>query len=279
MRPLVRNALLAVGGVGATAALVGLWGWRRELARCEVTRTSLLSQAVPPTAVDADSAGRLPRPVRRYLLAAAGPRDRPMSTATLTQRGRMRETSASSWIPFTATQTLSLEPPAFLWVADATMAGAVPVVVRDELLADRGRTRAVVAGLFAVADASGPEVDQGATLRFWGEVLAFSEAVTSPRLRWSEVDDDHARLHVGAAGRELEATVDFDAAGRVSAIHATRFRMVDGVSVATPWTGRFTAWKTMGGRSFPTRWESAWNLPEGDLVAVEIDIVGIEVRP
>ncbi len=55
-------------------------------------------------------------------------------------------------------------------------------------------------GIITVADGRGPEIDQGAGLRYWGEIISFPEMVLNPHLRWQPIDDRHARLNVEQYG-------------------------------------------------------------------------------
>jgi hypothetical protein len=59
----------------------------------------------------------------------------------------------------------------------------------------------------------GPEVDQGAVLAMWAEAIAWPAAWHHlPGLRWSAVDEEHARLHLPFATGEEVVDVTFDRA-------------------------------------------------------------------
>ena len=56
----------------------------------------------------------------------------------------------------------------------------------------------------------------------------------------------------------------FDAEGLISSVRAaTRYRMVNGALVATPWQGRFWSYTVRDGIGIPLEGEVAWELPEG----------------
>jgi uncharacterized protein DUF6544 len=73
----------------------------------------------------------------------------------------------------------------------------------------------------------------------------------------------------------MSAVVEFDGGGFPVAVHADRYREVNGTPVLTPWSGHSRDWKVMEGRPFPTTWESVWHLPEGDFVAVRMQILSV----
>jgi hypothetical protein len=181
-------------------------------------------------------------------------------------------------MPFEAEQAYSFDPPGFVWRARADVAPLVHMMARDRFVDGRGNMRITVEGALTVADVVGPEIDQGAGLRHWGEVLAFPEVVLHPALRWEPIDERRARMTVRQGALEMSGVVEFDAEGHPSATHAQRFRDVNGTGVLTPWSGLSTGWKTIDGRLFPSHWESVWHLPEGDLVAVKMDVVAVSTE-
>jgi hypothetical protein len=77
----------------------------------------------------------------------------------------------------------------------------------------------------------------------------------------------------------IAAVVDSDAAELPVATHADRYRDVGGGKAElTAWSGYFRQWKPLGGRAFPTQWESVWHLPDGDFSAVRMEILDLEIR-
>lgn len=214
----------------------------------------------------------LPAPVRRYLevMNAAG-RPAPR-VAYLIQSGELRAAANQPWMPFQSEQVYSFEPPGFVWLAKARLAPFVHMMARDRLDGGRGHMLVRLLEVVTVADARGTEIDQGAALRYWGEVLAFPEMVASPHLRWEAVDDRHARFVAEHEGLKISAVVEFGADGLPLATHADRYRDTGGSAVLTPWSGTFREWKLVNGRRFPTHWESVWHLPGGDFTAVRMEI-------
>jgi hypothetical protein len=200
----------------------------------------------------------------------------PIRFVRLKQRGRIRSAPGGAWMPFASEQVLTLEPPGFVWLARARVAPLASILVQDELVQGRGNMLVRLLGLWTMADARGPEIDQGSALRFWGEALAIPESAASPRLRWEAIDDRRARFTATGEGPPVSATVEFDAQGLPVAIHAERYRDVRGKGVLTPWSGHLRDWTTTGERVFPMRWESVWHLPDGDFTAVTMEILSVE---
>lgn len=273
----VAAGLIALGLAGVLASWIGS---KRFRARFEAEKGALLARgrSAPPRRVDASAVAALPAPVRRYVEEAGAPGRTVPRVALLTQRGELRAAADRPWMPFESEQAYAFDPPGFAWLAEARLAPGVRMLARDAFVDGRGNMLVRLLGAFTVADAKGPELDQGAGLRHWGEILSFPEAALDPRLRWEPIDDDRARVRVDQDGLRLEAVLEFGADGLPVAFHAERFRDVDGVGVLTPWSGRFTGWKDFGGRRLPSQWESIWHLEGGDFVAVRMEVLSVRTE-
>jgi hypothetical protein len=273
---------LAIAGVVVasllTVGVASTLASRRFRARYETEKAALLQQArsaPPPTGAGSPVEG-LPPPVRRYLeVTRAGGKPLPRF-AIVRQRGGLRTAADKPWMPFESEQVYSLEPPGFLWFARAKVAPGVHMLARDKFVDVRGNMLITLEGLITLADGVGPEMDQGAGLRFWGEALAFPELVRSPYLRWEVMTQTRARVRIEQGELKLEAVIDYDERGLPIAMHAQRYRDVNGKGVLTPWTGHSREWRELDGRLFPTQWESVWHLPEGDFLAVRMEILHLE---
>lgn len=282
MSPFLGKALVLVAAgavvLVVAAALAAAYGKRTFQQRYEAERDALLerARARPPEPPAVDAA--LPAPVRRYLEVTGSTGTGGLKAAVMQQRGRLRAALDKPWMPFVAEQAYAFEPPGFVWLADARLAPLVSLLARDKFVDGRGNMLITVLGLVVVADASGPEIDLGAGLRFWGELISFPEAVLNRHLRWEEMDARHARVHIEQGPLKMSATIEFDARGFPVAMHAERFRDVAGQFVLTPWSGNFRDWGKIDGRLLPTRWEAVWHLPEGDFPAVEIEVLGVRTE-
>ena len=243
----------------------------RQRFEAEKSELHARSRAAEAVGIASRALHPLPLPVRRYLEVTGSNGQLAARVAMLEQRGTLRMAPDKPWIPFTAEQVYSFAPPGFLWMANARVAPLVPMLARDRFVADRGNMLVRLLGVFTVADASGREIDQGAALRYWGEIVCFPASVLDPALQWEAIDDHRARLVVTLAGSTVQAVVEFDDAGLLTAVHADRWRDVGGKGVLTPWSGTSRNWKDFNGRLFPAQWESVWHLPEGDFTAVRIE--------
>ena len=242
---------------------------RREFETEKAKLFERARQAGAPT-MPAIAVYELPAPVRKYLEATRAVGATAPRGARLLQRGEIRTAPDKPWMPLHSEQVYAMEPPGFLWLARARLAPLVWLMARDSYLDRAGRMLIQLFGAITVADARGPEIDQGAGLRYWGEILAFPEMALSPHLHWEPVSDRRARFTVTESPPALTAEVEFDERGLMTATHAHR-HMSAGAGL-TPWSGYFREWKAIDGRFIPSIWEAAWRLPE------EFRYIRLEVR-
>ena len=267
----------AAVSLGATAIWHARARWRRE--------TAALAAAIGAGAMGAsrtqpppDAAGggtpphhglaaEVPPPVRRYLAASLPHTAELIHTARLVSTGMFRqvEPGASTdpdagWMPFTATQTVGADPPAFVWDALIRMMPGLDILVRDAYCAGRGSMHASLLGAVPLVAAQGDaELDAGALMRYLAEAPWFPAVLRpGPFLQWSAGDDAHATATLTYAGCRVSVDFEFDAAGDIVGVAARRYRAAGGGYQLDPWAGRFWQHETRGGVRIPTRGEVAW---------------------
>ena len=111
--------------------------------------------------------------------------------------------------------------------------------------------------LFAVADASGPEIDQGSALRWLAESLWFPYALVSDAIEWESIDARSARATLRGDGLATQAVFEIDEEGKIAALHADRYRDVG--TAARCWTRGAAGTVTMSsapGFACRRRWRS-----------------------
>ena len=260
-------ALVAAGalGAGALALVFGAQRWQRATA-LEVD--SLLQAAPPPQRrVDFGKLAVLPPPVARYLRRVLTDGAPIPHAARVTQRGEFRlDLKSERWFPFTATQTVTIAPPGFVWDARIRIAPGLDVRVRDGYRAGTGSIRAAVAGLIEVAAVhGGAELASAALQRYLTEAPWFPYALLPEAgVTWSAIDERRAlaTLRDGAVAAALEFT--FNEAGDIERVHAPARPFEEtGSFRPMPWAGTNSHWDEHGGIRVPVKSEVAWYLPAG----------------
>lgn len=103
-------------------------------------------------------------------------------------------------------------------------------------------------------------------MRFLAEATWYPTALLpSQGVRWSEVSDSSARATLTDGAVSVTLLFMFNEEGLVERVRAeARGRTVGGLTVPTPWEGRFWNYAERDGIRIPLNGEVVWLLPEGE---------------
>ena len=151
------------------------------------------------------------------------------------------------------------------------------ISVVDQFVDGHGALRAKLLSLIKVADASGPETDQGELLRDLGEAMWFPTAFLSPYFEWESIGANSARATLRVSNVAVSAVVHFDAESRLSGFTADRYYTDDrGKYLLRPWSGQCTDYRQVAGLLVPFQATATWHLDSGDLEYFRGELTGIE---
>jgi hypothetical protein len=270
----VANVLVALGVVVA-------WGDTRFSRETDDLERALLARVpeAPAPVVTAEEVAALPAPVARWL-SRAGVVGKPrVRVVRLRQRGGIRLSPEQSFMDVDARQIFTVDEPGFVWRVRLRMYAVVPVLGRDTYQGGRGRMRIEAAGLWPIVDATGDTVDQGALLRYLGEMVWFPSAALSPYIRWEAVDADTARATMTYGGVSASGELRFADDGRVLEVRARRYMDGEGGAKLVDWVVPVREWRVMHGVRIPVAGDVIWRLPEGDFSTFRWEIADIEYDP
>src|SRR5262249_11530139 len=153
------------------------------------------------------------------------------------QRSRMPDPTVLSasgvvgdqrWFAIKGQQYFTAAHPGFVWKATIRPLPFVWIDARDSLVEGRGNMLVKLVSTFRIADAPGPEVDQGATLRWLAESCWFPYAFVGSCVEWTPIADRSARMAIRRSGLPVNAIVEVDDEGKLVGLHAERYRDVGG---------------------------------------------------
>lgn len=267
----IANALLVI------SALVGL-AQADFMRRTDSEIRALLAQASSRTVtvVDQPELQHLPPPVRRWLEASGVVGRERLRTVRLKQRGELRVSPASGWMPARADEYFSVEPPAFIWKVDTAMMHILPVAGRDKYAGGRGHMLIKALSLIDVVDSADEKIDHGSLLRFLGETVWFPSAALAPYIEWEPIDEMTARATMRQGGLDASAVFTFSDQGRVLAIRAERYLGGGQNAKLTPWSVSCSEWRTFEGVEIPNRGQVSWALASGDFTYYRWEILDVE---
>ena len=219
---------------------------------------------------------RLPPCVQKWLENSGVIGKARISTVRLKQQGMMRTKPARAWMPFTAVQYFTVAPPAFNWQVNVQAAPLLSLAGRDQYANGRGHMLIKLLALFPVADAKGPETDQGSMVRYLAETIWFPTAALSDYLTWEALDAASARVTMSYGGVTAAGVFRFNAQGDVISFEAQRYGEFDGTYSLETWFITMTGWKTLQGIRIPYASEVAWKSKAGDFTWLKLEITELE---
>lgn len=262
-------ALGVVVAVAAAVLVLGLWNFERRVKR---ETDTLLERPRPQNDVitEADLEG-LPAPVQRYLRFAGVIGKRPIRVAYVEQTGGFRTAPDQPWMPFTAQETYTTAPPAFIWKARLSMFSLPILVVRDHYRQGEGRILAKIGGLFAVAD---DRADEASLMRYFNELMWIPTAYLGDNVTWEAVDERSARATFTDQGMTVTALFTFGEDGAIVNFEADRLSSVTGEMER--WVTPIEAYGEFEGFRVPVRGEGTWKLDDGDFTYIDLQITDVE---
>jgi hypothetical protein len=229
----------------------------------------------PGTVTEADLAG-LPEPVQRYLRYTGVVGMERIRAVRLKQTGSMRIKQDKPWMPLKAVQYYTTDPPAFIWQGSVKAAPLFRITARDRYLAGRGNMRIKLLGLFKIADARAPELDQGTLLRFLNEGMWFPTVYLEDYVRWEAIDSVSARATMSYGEITASAVLHFNELGQLANFVAERYMEDSGKYRLETWSTPVNQYGEMNGIMLPVSGEAIWHLESGDFPYIRLEITDLE---
>ncbi len=229
----------------------------------------------PGVISEADLAG-LPEPVQRWLRYSQVIGKERVTAVRLKQEGSIRLKAGGAWMPFSAVEYYTTDPPAFIWSARVKVAPLVWLGGTDRYEGGKGRMLFKLGWLYPVVDARGRELDQGALVRYLNETMWFPTAVLNPSIAWEVVDTLSAKATMSYQGETASAVFHFDPEGRFVTMTADRYMGLDKGFSLEPWATPITGYGEFQGVRVASQGEAVWRLKTGDFPYIQVKVTEIE---
>lgn len=214
----------------------------------------------------------LPYPVQRWLRNANVAGKKTPNTLMLRQSGALRTKADGKWMPFHATQYFSVDPPAFVWIAEIKAAPLFCIAGRDSYKNGRGNMIIKPLYVMTAANSSGNEVDQGTLLRYMAEMAWFPQAALNRYVTWEGVNEREAKVTMTYGGITASGTYYFNEDGSVAGFEAKRYGEFEGVFRKELWSVSVKDHKSFGGITIGHISEVTWKLNEGDFTWMKLEV-------
>jgi len=251
---LVVYAIVVLAGALGVVVNVNRLRFERRLAQEMRALLAVPASPVAPLPMN------LPPPVERYRVLAVGAHP-PVRKIRLRHGGTFRTSETRAPLPIDGRQLFTADPPGFVWTGRVRMKPGVWIDARDMAIAGTGSMRVLLDDTISIADARGPEIDQGSALRLLAEMVWFPTALFDSRtVTWSAIDATHARATLRSGGHDVTGVFEFGADGLPLGMTAERYMDDSGLH---PWGGVYRDWRTVAGLRIPFEADVSWHLAAG----------------
>jgi hypothetical protein len=277
----MKKALAVIVGIvlgtvilACTAAVAGRLLLDRQV-EGEVDAMLAAAEGGGKVVVESDLTG-LPESVARYLEYAGVVGKKRIRTVRLTQTGSLVMSPGQPSMPLRAEQHYSVRPPGFIWYAGVHMKGFLEIRARDSYVDGKGSMLVTVLSLYPLVDASGPELDQGAMLRYLSEMPWFPTAYLEDFVEWEEIDAGSAKITMTRGGTSVEAVCTFNDEGQMVGFSAERYRSMGKMYYKETWSTPISGYTQLNGMNVPVAGSAVWKLEGGDFEYIKVKIDEIE---
>ena len=248
----------------------GSWSFDRMVK--DELKSFLSKKEVEKRIVTSEMIDELPPVVQKWLKRSNIVGKEIIQLAYLNQKGKMKTKPDGSWMSVDAEQYITASPPGFLWIADVK-SSLLHLSGRDKYEEGRGHMLIKLFSLIPVVDAKGKEIDQGALLRYLGEIVWAPSAALSDYITWEEIDSTTARATMSYGGITASGIFKFDENGDFVSFEADRYYYRKEGSTLERWV--ITAkknYKEFGGIRVPVTLSVAWKFETGDFTWYKLEI-------
>lgn len=233
-------------------------------------------EIVAKTVLTKELLAPLPPVVQKWLERSGVVGKKLVAVAHLKQSGEMKTKPDGNWIPFEAEQWNAIDSPGFIWTTQIQAAPGLALVGRDKYVDGRGNMLIKLLALFPIADAKGPETDQGAMLRNLAEVCWFPSAALSDYIQWEQLDSLTAKATMTNGGITAPGIFRFNAEGDMVSFEAKRYYDRKEGPTLEDWLVVNKDYRDFDGIRVPHKSEITWKLKDGDFTWLKLEIKEID---
>lgn len=186
--------------------------------------------------------------------------------------GLMRTNPKQKWMYFTDEQYFRVDQPGFIWKAKVKAAPFMFLVGKDKYEKGHGEMLIKLFSLLKVADARGPETDQGTLLRYLAESVWFPSAALNSYISWEEIDDCSARATMSYKGVTASGIFKFNQDGQPTGFEAKRYMESKGDFSLENWCTYMKDYKVFDGITIPAQADIVWKLDSGDFHWYHVEV-------
>lgn len=219
---------------------------------------------------------RLPEAMQRYLRYANVVGKESIRTVRIKQQGEYRTQPGHKWLPMGAKQYATTNPVAFFWHMKSQSFPLVSLSVTDQFSDGHGNLSVRLCSLIPVANARGPEMNQGELQRYLSEIAYYPTAWLSDAIEWQAVDAYTVKATIREWNTTASTVLHVNEQGQITHVTTERYMAEHGHYQLEPWSGQFDAYREVNGMLIPTKFSVTWHLAAGDFNWLRGELTEIE---
>ena len=263
-KPLVAilTALIVLVLLVKVVAIIGSNQFKKQVDKeIEELYQNVTNQHQVITETDLDE---LPPVVRNWLKFAGVVGKETIVTARTKQDVELRLAEEKPWMPATAEQYFRTANPGFIWKAYIKAAPMFHIAGRDKYIDGHGNMLIKIMSLKTIADAGGPEIDQGTLLRYLAETMWFPTAALSDYISWEPINSHSAKATMNINGVSASGVFSFNEQGEITHFEAERYGDFNGQYRLETWSVVIGDYREFEGFVIPSTGKIIWKLDTGD---------------
>ncbi len=240
----------------------------------EIESTAYSSQGI----LTQEDIQHLPEPVQKYLIYVGALGKEKVNNVKVVFDGDMKTDRQKDWMAIRCEQYNFFDEPNRQFFIKANMFG-LPVIGLHSYVEGNATMRIKVAGLIAVVDGKGPEMNHGETVTVFNDMCFLAPAsLIDKRIHWETIDSQTVRATFVNKGNKISAVLYFNDQGElINFVSDDRYYSPTGDTYQKArWSTPLYEYKEFNGRKVPTYGEAIWHLPEGDYCYIKINIKSVE---
>ena len=244
--------------------------------RSELDSLKQIAPTVEGQVIKKEDLDTLPVPVRNWL-EQSGAVGRPaVKDVCINQKLRLRmNESDEGWKNASAIQYSFKDPPAFHWTLDMKMSPWSFVVGRDMYVNGKGNMLIKLYGLFKVADASGPKIDEATLQRYLSEIVWMPSFALNGHISWEDIDEHSAKATMTYKGVHGSGIFRFARDGSFIEFSTDRFKDSGPGAKRLPWVIAVEQNRTFQGIKIPSEVNVSWVLNETKWTWLEVKVENV----
>ena len=211
----------------------------------------------------------LPKNVQRYFKYVLKEGQPYINSVRLTHNGFFKTDLKKDFTAITGEQYFSSQKPQFIWKGETSFFTA-----RDFFIDEKGGLIVTIFNVYNFVDSSGNNFDEGELQRWLAESVWFpTNLLPSEYLKWSEIDDNSAKLFFNYKTISFFFIVRFNQIGEITEIEGNRFMTAERKE---KWVCKMANYQERNGVKIPISDQAIWRLKDGDQVYAKFEVQKID---